>query len=472
MNIVAAIIIVFVCLFISFLILFKRNNIFNFILSILIPIYVIAVAWINIPCLISFPNEEIEMSKVLSFVFKLYNEFDIAYVIIANIIVNLPILIFCEFGNGQNTLVSKKKVCNEFNNFCQDATELLVLGNDLDFLLNNDYEKQLNKIKTLKDKCTILCQEIVRPDKFSLEISNNENKKYIDLVQLYNKLLKKNVNIKCYSYNVGEKYNNLRKILGQIKTASKTMKIKIVSKVDSKFKNIDIDSIDLAEILKKDALELHKISKHPVIKCIAIDLAGVAFSGKIEDFYDELNNKLNIKLTQHSNDKVNLDDDLSLGNIQIHEYIRNKATKKLNAKEKNMITKIWNDTWKPNEEVFKIIEKLENEGYDIVFMSNIDTINGDYFKTKNYFGKNLRNYRFFFSCEEKICKPDQKCFEKFQKKFSYLPCQILLIDDQTNNLEKAQEYGWHTLKFDNTNMDINVLENDLKKLSILNDLKD
>lgn len=370
------------------------------------------------------------------------------------------------FHFDKELILKKSEVIGEFNEFSKDATTLTVIGNDLDFLLDTNCQEQYEKIKKLKDDCIILCNELIKPSNFYLDSKEEDAEKYRKLVGLYNELLESNVRIKCFPTKIDEKYEGLKRILGQVKETTTTKKIKLVTKVKKKFRNIDLQYIPIIDILNNQIIEMHSLAKNPVIKCIAVDIGGVAFEGKIDDFYNRLYNEMRIKILKNAFDKVNLDLKLSLGEIDICKVIEEKVNNKLSKPQKEKIKMIWNTTWKPHKGVYEILKELCENGYEIVFMSNIDSINANYYKTHDYFS-DIPTCKFFFSCEKKVCKPSQDSFKTFEKEFMFLPNQILLIDDQSDNINAAYKAKWKTLKFDITTMKLEELREGLENMSLL-----
>lgn len=469
-------ILVIICVFVILTLIFfgitsyfgKKTKILNALLSFVFSLFIILFSWINAPCIIGLSEDYIYKNNALCIVFEWYNAGGIAYIIISNIILSFIILLVCgglKYLESKEIFLKKKDVCKEFNQFSKDATTLIIIGKDLDFLLDPNCTEQYEKIKALNSGCTILCQELIKPLNFKLENKDDVSLKYCKLVQLYNDLLELKVDIKCFPTKLDEKYKSLKKILGQIKDTATSTEIKIVTKEKKNFKNINIQYRPIENILKNVIKEVHSKAKNPIIKCIVVDVAGVAFDGKLDDFYERLSNEMKINIPPFAEDKTNLNVDLSLGKIDINEVVEQRAKIKLKNTQKNKIIEIWKTIWTPNNEIFEILKELSNNGYEIIFMSNLDSLNANHYKIR-YF-PNIPNYRLFLSCEEGVCKPDPESFNKFEKKFSFLPSQILLIDDQNKVINGAEEAKWKTLRFDITTMKADDLREKLENLSLL-----
>lgn len=247
MELIIIFIIILLTTYISAVLILKKSKINELIISIILAVYLFLMTIINIPTFMS-PLEKYKF-KIIELIFVLYNKSTFLYILISNILVNLFIPLLYKLL--VNKISSKKNVCKEFNNFCEDANELIVLGKDLDFLQSKKNVIQKEKIKKLNSKCRIICQEISRPSKFKINQNTDEDIKYKESIHLYNELYKSGVNIKCFPNTIDQKYSNFKKMLGQIKITATTKSMKIVSKVGKKFENIDVNGIDLVELLEK-----------------------------------------------------------------------------------------------------------------------------------------------------------------------------------------------------------------------------
>ena len=59
----------------------------------------------------------------------------------------------------------------------------------------------------------------------------------------------------------------------------------------------------------------------------------------------------------------------------------------------------------------------------------------------------LDNYDYVFLSFEMACrKPDKEIYEKVQEKLDFNKEDILFVDDRSDNIEAAKEFGWNTFK--------------------------
>lgn len=463
MELIVILIIIFIVAYLSAVLILKKGNISGLLISTIIAVYIILLTIVNVPTLISPPEEH--KFKIIEYMYNLYSRSPIVYTLLFNVLVNLFIPLL--YRLLVNKTINRRHVCNEFNNFCEDANGLIILGGDLDFLLDEKYSKQKRKIKNLGTKCTILCNNIKKPEGFTINSIKDKDIKYSKLMDLYKELYELGVNIKCFPKSIDPKYNGLKTMLGQIKHTTTTSSAKIVSKVNDRFENIDINSIDLIELLENNVLELHRVSRNPVIKCIVIDIGHVAFKKNIEKFYQNVAKVLRITKDKLRCESIDLDKKLALGEANILNVLEQKLKCNFIESEQNKIVDFWNHKWEPCQEVLKIAKRLSDLGYDIAFMSNINTSNNI---IVNYLKKHIENFvnnaNYFFLKQEDLSEYDDNQFKGFEAKYSYSSFQVLLIDDSNTNIEDAKANGWDTINFSNESMETKVLIEELKKKSL------
>lgn len=465
MEIFLVILIILLMVLISTGLILKKKKVRDFLGSSLITIYLLLLMLINLPTFITNIGEN--QNELIKFVYFLYESSPIIFILISNIIVNAFIPLFYKLL--VNNTSSKKEVCNEFNEFCRDATELIVTGNDLNFLLDEKYSVQKRKIMGLRNKCKILCQNIERPTNFSFNSNREVDKKYELFIKLYKELNDSGVNIKCFPHSTPDKYKSLKKIYGQIKTTCREKSAKIVAKSGTKFENINFNSMDLVTLLEKNIEELHNISNNPILKCVAIDIGNVSFKKNVGKFCKYVAELLKIDEERLQCDEINFNEELYLGNENIIELLENILNSTITRNEKIKIINYWNHIWEPNEEILNIAKKMTDRQYEVVFISNINT-NGN--NISGYLTRIINKYvpkaKYFFVCQERKSRSDvdRNYFQWFEEKFLYFPWQILLIDDLESNINNANKSGWDTIRFDNSAMKRQNLVDELSKKSI------
>ena len=204
-------------------------------------------------------------------------------------------------------------------------------------------------------------------------------------------------------------------------------------------------------------------------------MGGVYFDGDLDEFYDYLKEKYDINMSKRRQDKLNINDKLMLGEIDILDFIRSQTTSKYICKQLTKtdwddILRQWGETWKPNEKLRKLFEYINSQGICVVPFSNLDKDNGNKYLREHYLPTCCTEY--FFSYDQNCCKPTQEAFDKFfefvKNKYDiFYPFQILLIDDQDKNISMSREKQWYSIKYINGNSKEEYLIDELKKLGII-----
>lgn len=178
----------FVIFFIAFCII-SKEGLFD---SIFYTIFFIITLWINIPCFINISN--LSDNNLMMLLFKLSNELGIGYALFANTILCVVLYFQTSFSNRYT--YTYKQVKRRYDVFGDDASELYIIGKDLDFLDKREFKKQTNRIIHLKDKCKLLCE------------ATTDTK----LRDLYERMNKQGVEIRFYTEN-----DHITNLKGQIK---------------------------------------------------------------------------------------------------------------------------------------------------------------------------------------------------------------------------------------------------------------
>ncbi len=76
-------------------------------------------------------------------------------------------------------------------------------------------------------------------------------------------------------------------------------------------------------------------------------------------------------------------------------------------------------------------------------LSNTNEVHWKYLLEKYKLANYVQGY--LTSFEAAAMKPDPKIYLKFTDKFGFKENEILFIDDLKENIEAAQEHGWHTI---------------------------
>ena len=425
--------------------------------SVFFSIWICLVIYLNAPNFLVVIEGTTIKRSILTFPFYLYGKWGTGYILISNILLCV-VGIILDDNRNREIRYSTKAVKKIFNDFTHNATTLKIIGRDLDFLLNEEYNLQREKIKTLKKNAKLLCER-------------TEDEK---LIELYHQLISDGNQVRCYTNRDG-----IANLKGQIKTDEKSILSGIfVTKHGSQKKKYTLTEMKSGYLLNSVSNQFDRTfaeSTHPYIRCIALDLGGVYLKGDIDDFYSFLNRNFGIRIKKQKDDRLNISNDLMLGKITIRDFIAQKdpaKAQKLTDAQWEAILVQWNTTWKPDPAMYRLVEQLHELGYTIIPFSNLDKENGDKYLREHYLPSCCEHH--FFSYERKKSKPNSsafKNFEEFAKEIGCIhqPYQILLIDDQSENITEAEKHSWLAVPYYNNSPQSNVLEliGKLKKIAIL-----
>ena len=438
--------------------------------TILFTVWVILVFYINIPLFLTVVDGTKIKYSYIHTVFAWYAEYGFWYILFGEAMLAALGVFLGNTGSEQNNYDSGQ-VQEKFDKFILNATEVKIIGRDLDFLLDENYDGQKVIIEKLKDKAQLLCEHTTD----------------MKLIELYHRLLEKGVRVRSYSTREG-----IANLKGQIKIndRNESSGIFVIKSTEppSGFLNnllkrvIKLKVFQLTEM--RSSYLLDSVSRHfdetfsnslnPVIKYIALDLGGVYFDGNIDSFYNYLQANHNITIKPDKKDRLNIDDDFVLGNIDIKELINKKATtrnkvNKLKDPDWEKIYNEWQHTWKPNKQMKKLMEDLYSLGYEIIPFSNLDRQNGDKYLRDSYLPKCCK--RFYLSYDRGKCKPYEECFKDFEDfigdSADIEGYQILIIDDEPDNLLIAKSLGWESICYNSNLEKIEKLIEEMKKIGVL-----
>lgn len=456
--------------------------------SVLFSVWTYAAFYLNAPNFLSISEGVQLKTPFFSIPFNMYESFGTPYIIISNVLLAAVGAYLGQNRNVKNEF-SDRKIKEKFDSFILDSTEVKIIGRDLDFLLSEDYRGQREKISKLKNNAKLLCER------------TND----IKLIGLYHELLQDGIQVRSYCSRDG-----IANLKGQIKVdehkksagifvlkhpkPSRTFRgLKFIRKYFPFVEEFVLKRLDTTQMFQITEMEsgylLESVSQqfdrtfenslHPVIRCIALDLGGVYLNGDLDIFYKFLDDTYGITMKKNKRDRLNINNDLMLGKITIREFILSnapaKAKKKahgLTADDWDNILNKWQCTWTPDEKIKKLLMDLNSLGYVIVPFSNLDRDNGDKYIREHYLPECCTHY--YFSYEQEKSKPSKEAFEGFatfvkEKGYIHEVYQILLIDDQSENLDMASTLKWQTIRFYNnpSNENIDNLIEKLKHINIL-----
>ena len=225
------IIVFIIILFLVFNIIWKNE----LIKSLFFTICFIIVLWINIPCFVSLSNLE-QGNNLVMLPFNLNAKFGILYTIFANILLGVVLVIQSKLTNKIE--YSHREIKKIYDSFGDDAVELYVIGKDLDFLYEEKYKKQTDRIEHLKTHCKLLCE------------STTDEK----LLNLYRKVSKQGVEIRFYIQK-----HNVTNLKGQIKTDQSGIKKAIFTpRLNKKYLLISTDNQFLVSTILEKCINVYE----------------------------------------------------------------------------------------------------------------------------------------------------------------------------------------------------------------------
>lgn len=167
--------------------------------SILFSVWTCFVIFLNAPNFLVIIEGTAIKQSLLTMPFSLYEKWGTGYIIVSNILLAAAGIFLDENRNCEITY-SSKDLKRIFNDFPHNATNLRIIGRDLDFLLCDDYKVQREKFNKLKKNVKILCERT--DDK--------------GLIELYYQLVSNGNQVRCYTTRDG-----IANLKGQIKTDEK-----------------------------------------------------------------------------------------------------------------------------------------------------------------------------------------------------------------------------------------------------------
>lgn len=433
----------------------------KFFITTIILIVIYFVGWTALPTICNVPEGIEWKSSFLDLFFSWYSKNPQLYIVISVVfqfLVSYGIywIIMMTTKKEVSNVYTAAEIQKRYKVFLQDATQLYIIGGDMDFLLN--CEEQKNRIVELGNRCTILFR--------NSEVGTQKEK----LKKLYKELLDKGVRLGVYS----EESGNFKNIRGQIKIGADGKKSCLVVNTNAftngqkQYEVLNLQNQFIIEIILKSYEELFDKSKQSLHKLILFDMGGVFFDGDFKtDFLDVINKKLSQNIKASHSQKLVLDNDLNTGNMNITQWVESKIARRLNPSESEFIEEKWKNTWSPNPKMQMLVKDLKNNGYQVGILSNMDAMNGGVYNEKGYFSEFPIQNR-FLSYEHKITKPDRKIFEKVLKEHNLEPYEVLFIDDHEKNIAVANQIGMDTIQFCITDdSELTVLKKKLRDYHIL-----
>ncbi len=139
----------------------------------------------------------------------------------------------------------------------------------------------------------------------------------------------------------------------------------------------------------------------------------------------------------------------------------------LNQKYKKIVTKKQfldraHSDFQPSQAVYDCAAKLRRAGIQTGILSNVFHMNARELRKQGWYN----NFDpVILSCEAGYAKPDPEIYELAIKKAGVFADEILLVDDQDKCLDKAKEFGFHTIRAVEPDQIVHDIEKLLKDLN-------
>lgn len=319
---------------------------------------------------------------------------------------------------GEFCPIEEDEVQERIRKTSKGATSLCIFAGDASFL--DQDEEQLQYILNQRSNARILLR---RPTS--------------ERVLTISRLLENDVAAREYAQ---EDHNQT--IRGRLVTFPNSKKTCLFGRRDTKFEYLETDHLEVSDVFFTHFDRLFNRGRHPLIRAIIFDLAGVAFKGDIKNFYKQIEQIIGKSIPTQNQDYLCVDHDLNLGNCNVIGWLSKKSGIKFSEQQEINISRAWGNTWKQNGEIHAIVQKLGQSGYITAIASNCDKENGDKYRRDQLF---VHFSHTFLSYELGLLKPDNAFFDIISKELHLLPCQCLLIDDHEHNTHAAKAYGMHTI---------------------------
>ncbi len=104
----------------------------------------------------------------------------------------------------------------------------------------------------------------------------------------------------------------------------------------------------------------------------------------------------------------------------------------------------WIEQMEGKESLLPIVQRLDAAGYEQLILSNAGWRFIPFVASlpmAEYIPKR------FFSCEDKLLKPEAAIYHAFEQRFGVVPHEILFIDDNIRNIHAARECGWNAVHY-------------------------
>jgi putative hydrolase of the HAD superfamily len=152
-----------------------------------------------------------------------------------------------------------------------------------------------------------------------------------------------------------------------------------------------------------------------------------------------------------------------IGKISAEQFWQQAKTSWNTEISSEKLSQIWYSSYQPNAGVVRLVARLKNAGYELIYLSNNTSERVSYLDEKYSFRQNFDDG--VFSHLVKCKKPDPLIYQLLLAKTSHPANECVYIDDKLEYLGPAKRLGMQVIAFKNASQ----LENRLKELLSLPD---
>ena len=200
------------------------------------------------------------------------------------------------------------------------------------------------------------------------------------------------------------------------------------------------------------------------IRTVIFDLGGVYFSNGTRNAVDTISVKYRI---ERDSVEAILNGEpgkqYRLGEMSAEQFWQRAKTSWNIEVSSEKLSQIWYSSYQPNEGVVRLVTRLKNAGYELLYLSNNTRERVAYLDEKYSFLRKFDDG--IFSHVAKCKKPDPIIYQLLLDRASHPASECVYIDDKPEYLGPAKNLGMQVIAFKSASQ----LESRLKELLLLPD---
>ncbi|MEX1352671.1 MAG: HAD-IA family hydrolase [Desulfobacterales bacterium] len=201
-----------------------------------------------------------------------------------------------------------------------------------------------------------------------------------------------------------------------------------------------------------------------MLRTIIFDLGGVYFSDGTRVAIDTISVKYRIERDSVEtilNGKPGKQ--YRIGKISVEQFWHQANTSWNIEISSEKLSQIWYSSYQPNEGVVRLVARLKNAGYELLYLSNNTRERVAYLDKKYSFRQKFNDGIFWHVVKCK--KPDSLIYQLLLNRASHPASECVYIDDKPEYLGPAKSLGMQVIAFKSASQ----LESRLKELLLLPD---